>query len=453
MWSCVIKVLITLVTLHTHQGFILTELSFSHANVGSPVEISLKFKTTWDIEENEMFTVTMPRFTDGRAPSLVDDTYPIYNLELEPSLLFVAAWLEGNFDNNTDPYSTSKLQIVKKPGVVIRSETHIHIKIYAENGIRAYCGFPAHDTIYNVPSARDMEVFQLSSNASVRMAYTSLGTVRNPTWDNVTVTLSHPQMGLGCKLYGDCYGRGVCDFCTENCICDEGWGAPTDVVMKGASLSGHCFHRVCPTGKAIVDFPSATNQAHSQAECSNMGICNRRTGQCECFPPFTGEACNRLGCPNDCSGHGQCLSMREIAQLEHSMPLIRGQFEYGYATATTAWDADVMHACVCDSSWEVGLDRGQTQLPEYFGPDCSKRRCPSGDNLHTNVVETDCENKNQVPGGRGVGSRLNLCHVDCSDRGICDYSTGKCSCFEGSTGYNCGELPTPYRKPIDPLAD
>jgi hypothetical protein len=29
---------------------------------------------------------------------------------------------------------------------------------------------------------------------------------------------------------------------------------------------------------------------------------------------------------------------------------------------------------VCDSSWEVGWLRGQTQLPEYFGADCSQRK-------------------------------------------------------------------------------
>lgn len=31
----------------------------------------------------------------------------------------------------------------------------------------------------------------------------------------------------------------------------------------------------------------------------------------------------------------------------------------------------------------------------------------------------------------------NLCHVDCSNRGICDYRTGKCTCFTGSWGVAC----------------
>jgi hypothetical protein len=50
---------------------------------------------------------------------------------------------------------------------------------------------------------------------------------------------------------------------------------------------------VCPAGKAIADFPTAANQAHALAECSNRGRCNRQSGQCQCFPPFTGAACEK----------------------------------------------------------------------------------------------------------------------------------------------------------------
>lgn len=37
-----------------------------------------------------------------------------------------------------------------------------------------------------------------------------------------------------------------------------------------------------------------------------------------------------------------------------------------------------MYACLCDSSWEVGLDAGQRQQAEYFGADCSQRKSLSG---------------------------------------------------------------------------
>lgn len=51
----------------------------------------------------------------------------------------------------------------------------------------------------------------------------------------------------------------------------------------------------------------------SISECSNRGYCNRVLGQCECDPGFTGLACSRLVCPNDCSGHGVCTSTYQVA--------------------------------------------------------------------------------------------------------------------------------------------
>lgn len=78
-------------------------------------------------------------------------------------------------------------------------------------------------------------------------------------------------------------------------------------------------------------------------------------------------------CPNDCSGHGQCVSMKELQNLDYAQPLMTTNYEYGVSALrdTSAWDGDIMHACVCDSTWDVGLARYHTQVPEYFGPDCS----------------------------------------------------------------------------------
>ena len=64
--------------------------------------------------------------------------------------------------------------------------------------------------------------------------------------------------------------------------------------------------------------------------------------------------------------------------------------------------------------------------------------------------ETDCEALNQTRGS-GLGFNDNYCHVDCSGRGICDYATGKCDCFEGSTGVDCAGLASPFLSIVDSM--
>ena len=62
--------------------------------------------------------------------------------------------------------------------------------------------------------------------------------------------------------------------------------------------------------------------------------------------------------------------------------------------------------------------------------------CPSADNPSTLRVETDCSGK-LAKYSKYRGESGNLCHVDCADQGICDYSTGTCKCFDGRYGPDC----------------
>jgi hypothetical protein len=110
----------------------------------------------------------------------------------------------------------------------------------------------------------------------------------------------------------------------------------------------------------------ATDTGHQLTECSNGGLCNRRTGVCDCFDSFTGNACQRLACPAsagnpsflsvlikvasvfercrrfrrldtcisstppftlliigvECSGHGKCLSMENHAKERPNHALV-----------------------------------------------------------------------------------------------------------------------------------
>jgi hypothetical protein len=174
------------------------------------------------------------------------------------------------------------------------------------------------------------------------------------------------------------------------------------------------------------------------------------TGECECNLGFTGNACQRTKCFNDCSGHGYCVSMNKMARSKNAEP-VGGSYTYGEFPTTpgeretkATWDAEKIFGCVCESSWPVGLASGETQVPEWFGPDCSLRRCPSNDDPITTldqytgapIIETDCSGRSS-PGVKGVGASGNLCHVSCSNRGVCNHKTGTCQCFKGHHGLDC----------------
>ena len=175
------------------------------------------------------------------------------------------------------------------------------------------------------------------------------------------------------------------------------------------------------------DFNAEDDEGHYYMECSNRGLCDRKTGTCECFDGYSGASCQRQRCPNDCSGHGTCET---VAELTSSAAPKLATFTVYAATAGSAsvtpsadpntllsvgdtirlgsstgqdlkvtgmtaatpytitvyptsalshefgalmyivpkydlWDADKDRSCTCDSP--------------YTGGDCSLRACPVGD--------------------------------------------------------------------------
>ena len=222
-----------------------------------------------------------------------------------------------------------------------------------------------------------------------------------------------------------CSGHGSCGS-YDQCTCDRNW--------QGAD----CSLRTCPFGQAHVDSPKGDldmsnsiesfgdnlvagsttypfgttemwpdmadtagtvldNTAHNYMECSNKGLCDRLTGQCECLAGYDGQACQRASCPSKvesinsaisaayssnvqstikkglrssfmgrakakpmleiCSGHGTCESIADLAAMDQG-------------NVYALWDKDASMACKCDSG--------------YGGPDCAQRQCMHGiDPLYT----------------------------------------------------------------------
>lgn len=150
------------------------------------------------------------------------------------------------------------------------------------------------------------------------------------------------------------------------CNCYDNWG-----VGLGASFgeSGDCSDRVCPFEIAWVDSPNHLGAFHNYAECAGKGICDRGSGLCECFDGYEGKACSRTSCPNDCSGHGTCEYVEDLALGAVYAERGVDNFEsYAYnRVAYEGWDTKKNRQCVCDA--------------QYTDVDCSKRMCPHGDDV------------------------------------------------------------------------
>ena len=83
--------------------------------------------------------------------------------------------------------------------------------------------------------------------------------------------------------------------------------------------------------------------------------------------------------------------------------------------------------------WEREKRKSQSGLVQIV----ALRHCPSADDPRTLAVETNCHNKTAA-GSLYAGEEGNLCHVDCANRGVCDFKTGQCKkCFDGQYGVDC----------------
>lgn len=194
-----------------------------------------------------------------------------------------------------------------------------------------------------------------------------------------------------------CSGHGECK--SANCQCFDNWRIPD------------CSERECPHDLAFSDFPTSDGLFHQYAECSGRGICDRATGECDCFPGFTGKACRRHACPNDCSGHGTCERMKDL-----TFGPVAGTFFNGESTSTSGlklaaktyqetaerlWDYKKGMACKCD--------------PEWTDVDCGRRMCPRGNDIMSSRLDSETPRVNHVQnitlysaGESGNGARATL---------------------------------------------
>jgi len=233
-------------------------------------------------------------------------------------------------------------------------------------------------------------------------------------------------------------------------------------------------------------------------ECAGRGICDRSSGECDCFDGFTGKGCAYTTCPNDCSGHGTCEYIEEL-----TVGSVAGDY---YMSSNSGFQTESASLAYVESLWDYGKTRACVCDPMYTEVDCSRKMCPKGnDVLDTRMDTTDSlsyqvqtikfenvtMNKTEsfaltfkstlnetytttpiamktdaghgthdianvrsdsrpatftAPFGSGVARPLvyitesvkaDYNNYECGRRGKCDYDSGLCDCFEGYTGYKC----------------
>jgi hypothetical protein len=199
-----------------------------------------------------------------------------------------------------------------------------------------------------------------------------------------------------CSGHGSCQLDGVCD-------CFDNWG------LGLSHDSGDCSDRVCPFEIAWIDTPDENGDRHKYAECAGRGLCNRETGDCECFPGYEGKACKRTACPNDCSGHGQCAYMDDLPYQTTPFDWFNNMYVPHDISVTADYNAIQAEADFLTQSpktfsgayygWDSMKTRGCVCDPEWGDVDCSKRMCDYGTDImdhRPDMSDTQLYHKQQI---------------------------------------------------------
>eukprot|EP00736_Rhodelphis_marinus_P008219 Rmarinus@m.26736 len=239
---------------------------------------------------------------------------------------------------------------------------------------------------------------------------------------------SDPVCSNDCSGNGDCVGPEEC-----SCYCD--WSAT-----------------YCWSGDEC-DVPdcSALNNCNDHGTCTDLNVC-------ECDGDYSGDACDLLSCPNDCSNHGTLKF--------HSEGVYGCDGTTGECTCSSGYTGDdcstVDTSVVLSCPYDCSDIAGACVKPDYvcdcpethFGAGCENLHCPGYDEDCdiTGECDTYCNSYGSCSHIYGLCScygtaygdacQYHMCDIAddgtiCNSRGSCDASTGLCKCRGDYFGDNC----------------
>mmetsp|Transcript_24246 Transcript_24246/g.42942 ORF Transcript_24246/g.42942 Transcript_24246/m.42942 type:complete len:1794 (-) Transcript_24246:192-5573(-) len=343
-----------------------------------------------------------------------------------------------------------------------------------------------------------------------------------------TCSCHEGYMGDYCQIDSSCQGHG--ELQDGKCNCLQGWGG-VDCSVKVSCPMDCSHHGTCVVaGPTIAAEDQAENENFTkplgplptlegvckcddgfagiacekrtcQNDCSNNGYCSTDTGKCECYSGFfgddcstyvpcptnctgthgrcqddgtckcndgwTGLDCGSIGCPDDCSGNGQCIEGLCKCNADFSgvscnvtcaNGCVHGQcfegtchcdlFHHGdscslpYECPTTIADLPCSGNGVCD------MTNGKCHCqPGYDGESCEHgRHCPGDCNGHGRCVLGECQCDPLWTGPACLDKPT--CPGNCSSNGVC-LNSGSCLCFTGFEGKNCSHFSVDHSCPND----
>lgn len=195
------------------------------------------------------------------------------------------------------------------------------------------------------------------------------------------------------------------------------------------------------------------------AHCNMQGMC--WNGTCECEEWFGGRACQKLMCPNYCSGNGHCVLDNSTMRYAEILAL---NISSAAENTTGKLYAEDIHRIATRDSLLYNLTANVANTTEFavrgevrraieefmartapkkcqcadgfFGPDCSARQCLNDCSGHGICVNGTCGCEDRWG---GVDCSEKRCINGCSGHGEC--YDGTCICDAGWTGDDCATKP------------